>query len=340
MTSEKFISVQYLRAFAATLVVVFHAFSIPAIRQASPFAFGQFGVELFFVISGFVMWITTQNREKSPVEFWKARVIRIVPLYWFFTSLFVVCAAKGLTSTPATFDAVYILKSYFFIPASNPISGLPNPVYSLGWTLNYEMFFYLIFGWTLLIGNTSMRLATVLAALLSLVLLGVIVRPTDPILATYTAPIILDFAAGVVIARFASFFVRLGRVTGLFLLAAGIAMFFVPNPLGFAVGSTCLVGGAVALEPQVQRSPSLSLLFLGNASYSIYLAHPFAQRAFAVALTHLKLSTALMLVLGTGAGVIGALAYVLIERPLMAWLRKLRWPAQSDNRAVAGTKLD
>jgi peptidoglycan/LPS O-acetylase OafA/YrhL len=147
-------------------------------------------------------------------------------------------------------------------------------------------------------------------------------------------------AAGVVIARFASFFVRLGRVTGLFLLAAGIAMFFVPNPLGFAVGSTCLVGGAVALEPQVRRSPSLSLLFLGNASYSIYLAHPFAQRAFAVALTHLKLSTALMLVLGTGAGVIGALAYVLIERPLMAWLRKLRWPAQSDNRAVAGTKLD
>ncbi len=99
------------------------------------------------MISGFIMWTTTEDQNRGPGAFWLARIVRIVPLYWMFTTAYVMAALL----TPASFfivklEPAHILKSYLFIPATHPNLGLVAPVYTLGWTLNYEMFFYLLFG--------------------------------------------------------------------------------------------------------------------------------------------------------------------------------------------------
>src|SRR5262245_48880975 len=86
------ITIQYLRAIAASLVVFHHTMAPPALNIHYRRAFGEFGLDLFFVISGYIMWRTTVNGRRGPLEFWAARVVRIVPLYWIFTSLFLVVA--------------------------------------------------------------------------------------------------------------------------------------------------------------------------------------------------------------------------------------------------------
>ena len=78
------VQLQYLRAFAALLVVYFH--SILQIAKVNPsidataFLYGETGVDIFFVLSGFVMWLTTSGRETTPVDFARKRIRRIVPL--------------------------------------------------------------------------------------------------------------------------------------------------------------------------------------------------------------------------------------------------------------------
>src|SRR2546429_618295 len=76
------VTVQYLRAIAASLVVFHHAMAPPALRSYYPHSFGEFGVDLFFVISGYIMWTTTARGQRGPASFWAARIVRIVPLYW------------------------------------------------------------------------------------------------------------------------------------------------------------------------------------------------------------------------------------------------------------------
>jgi len=325
MVAGKVISIQYLRAFAATLVVFHHAFSIPGVGKAAPFPFGQAGVELFFVISGAVMWLTTDTDEKSPWDFWKARVLRVVPLYWLYTSLFAVSAAKALTTTPLAWNFAYVVKSYFFVPAVNPVNGELQPLYSLGWTLNYEMFFYLLFGLTLFVPSASRRLGIILATLILLCAAGYVFPSASPIQETWTAPIILDFAAGIALARAAAFLSRLGPGAGAALMIAAVVLAGSSVPFALGLAAAAMVAGAMAMEALIRRAPSRFLLFLGNASYSIYLAHPFAQRAFAFFAPAERSSGTSMLALGTVVGVAGgAAAFLLIERPLARQLKRLK----------------
>src|SRR6476620_6933057 len=154
------------------------------------------GVDLFFVISGFIMWATTETRRRGPMQFWLARIVRIVPLYWIFTTLYIAAALI----TPESFyvvhlEAVHIIKSYLFVPATHPNLGLIAPVYTLGWTLNYEMFFYLLFGCCLFFPWPRMRLALLAIAFLLLVAAGLIFQPGGAVARTYTDVIMLEFLA-------------------------------------------------------------------------------------------------------------------------------------------------
>nr|WP_232247679.1 acyltransferase family protein [Pseudomonas putida] len=112
---------------------------------------GDFGVDIFFVISGFVMWVTTEGKNKGIREFWVSRILRVAPLYWVFTCVLVAAALlmPSLFFNSRAVDPVFLLKSLFFIPALNPDVGDVTPVYTIGWTLTYEMFFYAIFGLSL-----------------------------------------------------------------------------------------------------------------------------------------------------------------------------------------------
>jgi exopolysaccharide production protein ExoZ len=328
--TQTVVAIQYLRAVAAGLIVFHHAAGIPIFADHMAH-FGTVGVDLFFVISGFIMWTTTEQVRRTPGKFWLARIVRVVPLYWIFTTLYVAAALI----TPESFyvvhlDPAHILKSYLFVPATHPTLGLILPVYALGWTLNYEMFFYLLFGFCLFVPWPRLRFGLLACAFLLLVAAGLLVQPQGAVARTYTDPILLEFLAGVMLAIVSPSLMRCGLLAGLALATAAILWVAIVYGFGFAperiishgIPATAAVAGALMVEPTARGRPSRLWLMLGDASYSIYLAHPFAQRVLLIAINRtvgvaaiapvLYVLTAL--VVGIAGGVI---CHYLIERPLL-----------------------
>jgi exopolysaccharide production protein ExoZ len=328
------ITIQYLRAVAASLVVLYHALAPLA---SAPI--GLFGVDLFFVISGFVMWVTTAGGERSPLSFWMARIVRIVPLYWLFTTLYILVGlvVPGVLSH-AAFGPLFVVKSYLFIPATNPSLGVVAPVYTLGWTLNYEMFFYFLFGLGLFIPWSATRFIALVATFLALVTIGRWAAG-GPIAMTYTDPILLEFLAGIALAMLSPWLMRQMAALGWLLILAGVAGLVLvtaaglpwPRALASGAPAAAIVAGALVLEPLARTVPSRLGLLLGDASYSIYLAHPFGQRVWLLVCQYAQLDLAApavavfyviaALVVGIASGVV---AHLLVERPLLAAGRPLR----------------
>lgn len=150
-TTVRIESLQWLRALAAMMVLIGHVLEeaahyrgIGAGAAALPWTRG---VDVFFVISGVVIALAGQRHAGSTSgagAFLVRRVIRVVPLYWMFTTLMVaalVVAPGGVKETEL--DPGQIAASYLFLPYERH-DGRIAPVLSLGWTLNYEMFFYLL----------------------------------------------------------------------------------------------------------------------------------------------------------------------------------------------------
>src|ERR1700730_5517211 len=133
--------VQVLRAAAATLVVVFHIGRMIEIKTGLDIGSwthaGPAGVDLFFVISGFIM-VYTMPKDFSAWRFLLRRIIRIAPLYWILTiaylALVILTARRHIPTTD-------IVASFFFLPARDE-NGMIYPPIGQGWTLAYEMFFY------------------------------------------------------------------------------------------------------------------------------------------------------------------------------------------------------
>src|SRR5690606_35540078 len=132
--------IQYLRAFAALAVVVFHA----AERTGMHFAIGAAGVDVFFVVSGFIMMAISDHRQTSPFIFLKNRLLRIAPNYWIVTGIMIIGAVAGLFPN-MKLDFFHIMGSFFFFPVASPNAEQFWPVLVQGWTLNYEAFFYAVF---------------------------------------------------------------------------------------------------------------------------------------------------------------------------------------------------
>jgi len=190
-----------LRAFAAYAVVAFHVFEF---LHADPgfgvgrFEVGKAGVDLFFVLSGFIMVYTTAADE-SPARFITKRAARIVPLYWAATALAVLVAFVRPWLLPqADLSFAAIVKSFAFIPAPD-LSGTLQPVLFVGWTLNFEMMFYALFALTLFLPARH-RTRRLIGALIATFLLAGIFGPGTAA-AFYGQPILLDFGIGCLIAK-------------------------------------------------------------------------------------------------------------------------------------------
>jgi exopolysaccharide production protein ExoZ len=146
--SNKYLWVQYLRGAAALMVVFAHTMGNwvtqfkPELNPAWVDLPGEVGVYIFFVISGFIIQRTApvKSGRTSALDFLRRRLIRIVPMYWIFTSLY---AAKLMAQHKAVLPMDF-LKSILFIPYLNAV-GQMRPVHQLGWTLNFEMYFYAAF---------------------------------------------------------------------------------------------------------------------------------------------------------------------------------------------------
>jgi exopolysaccharide production protein ExoZ len=209
-------------------------------------------------------------------------------------------------------------------------------VHLLGWTLNYEMFFYLVFGCCLLVPSPRLRFALLAAAFLLLVAGGLLAQPQGAVARTYTDPIMLEFLAGVMLAIVAPLLMRCGMIAGLLLMTAAIAWVGVVYGYGFVperivshgIPAVVAVAGALMVEPAVRVRPSKLFVMLGDASYSIYLAHPFAQRLLLIAVNRVvglaAVSPTIFVFSAFIAGIAGGvICHFAIERPLLIAGRRL-----------------
>lgn len=315
-------AIQYLRALAALSVVIYHATQWTG-RSVDLFSAG---VDVFFVISGFIMWRTTEDDRTGPGRFLAKRAIRIVPLYWLIT--------LGLTAAalvaPARFSdqqptLPHVLESLAFIQHLNP-KGEPFPVLQPGWTLNYEAVFYGLFAAALVLPR-AWRLRFLVFALISGAIAGFMYPPAYVLLLN---PMLLEFLAGVLLAAGLGRGQGPGRSIGWLLLGLGAAgfgglalvhpMWDEWRPIFWGPPAILLVAGAVFVEADggVPRLPPLGLM--GDASYSTYLTHPLTLGALAMTGGLRSLLTfALAILLAQLAGI---LCWRFIERPMTDRLRK------------------
>jgi exopolysaccharide production protein ExoZ len=345
----KALSIQYLRAVAALGVVVYHSGIEADWANTWPLKGFAGGVDVFFVISGFIMWITTDRRGVGSLEFWRRRLERIVPLYWMVTSIAVLIALVsprlGGQTTPW-----HVFSSYAFLPAANPDTMKVEPLVSPGWTLNYEMFFYAIFGAALIL-SIGKRLAATLGLLCGTVVLAAVLPHSALALDFYGDSIVIEFAFGMLLgAAFTRSYLHVPEPVAWAGIATGIAFFallsgmaHVPRVIAFGLPSLLIVASAVFLErgravPE-WRLPKL----LGDASYSIYLSHSIFMGVLGTAWNRIGLPPRQLFPVGLiGAAIVGVTVYRLVEVPIMARIRLRRRRADrvaaTDSAVVAVTE--
>ena len=279
-------SIQYLRGLAAVMVLMTHVFRNANVLVGYHFI-GAAGVDIFFVISGFLMWSITNKSDQTSVQFFADRIARIVPLYWIVTLVIVFLASFTMFYTDADIAPMHVLKSLFFVPDYDHL-GRVIPTVQLGWTLNYEMAFYALFAIALL-PQRKWRIIVVAIPLLILPILGSLLNPTHPISATFTSPIILEFLGGVLLGIFFADRRLPNRTLCYSIIAIGATAILLSCLLRDEEGSwlrvviwgmpaAAIVAGAIGLE-RLGALPSLNFAHtLGDASYSLYLTHPLSVR--------------------------------------------------------------
>jgi peptidoglycan/LPS O-acetylase OafA/YrhL len=359
-------SVQIMRGAAASLVVVDHAILRQAewgtyswTTQLTAMHMGAFGVHIFFVVSGFIMVHTSYDsfgREGAPSNFMARRLARIVPLYWIATATeLTLRAIKG-----APIDPMKVIYSLLFIPQSvdpGPTAAI-RPVLAVGWTLNYEMFFYVIFAVALL-WERRIGIGVLVSTMLALVLAGTLLQPltdtSDPIttLTFWTNPTILLFLAGALIAVAWKARTAAARfITGypLPICAALIAWtvwifsqevadpsattYQVPLAWRLVFWAVCaaLIALCVFGRPVKVNWLTAPLIKLGDASYSVYLFHSFVVIALEKiwwALAPPLPGPYFVVVAFFTSAAAGIVIHHIIETPIERWLRVRLIPARS-----------
>ena len=343
-------NLQVLRAFAALSVVYLHVVSDAGLNLG--IGFGGYGVDLFFVISGFTMAFIGRT---GAGLFFLRRCIRIVPLYWAATlgTFLIAWFAPDLLQS-ASASVPHLLHSLLFLPYPNKL-GLMQPTLALGWTLNYEMYFYLVFAVALLF---TRRFAPLLATLLLAVNAAAIrlAGTHDKAVLFYADPIICEFALGVAVYYLLECTrawrpVQIRAILRAPLLASAALLAVIALPLQeiFIAADRALYAGipamvlllcAISLELFYSISPKHRwFVVLGDSSYVLYLIHPYIiYGVIRLLLTpaHRGIGgTALAIVVLPLLATLAAVAiHLVLERPLLEYLRG-RIPMGFPARAAA-----
>lgn len=315
-------SIQVLRAAAAAAVVLYHALQWAGVRAEV----WQAGVDVFFVLSGFVMWATTADRAVGVGAFLWRRFTRVAPLYWLATLLVVVCVGARPDLFPMLdWDWRRLLQSLAFVMHLDD-RGQPFPVLPVGWSLTYEAIFYLVFAAALLVPR-ALRLWLLTVALIGLSLCGFVdrpeaLRPLDPFL--------LQFLAGVWIAEARRTRRLPSAGTGFSLVLIGLGLLWWGEAAGWDVvnwrpflwgpPAALIVAGAVAMEAGRGWPTLPPVEALGDASYALYLFHVPLLSALAVGL-ELRGDWTIVAVGLPAAAALAFVVHLAVEKPLLALLR-------------------
>lgn len=356
-------SIQVMRAIGMGMVLIGHVAQILLSYGTAPkfmgTAFnlylltGEWILDLFFVVSGFIMVYISAGvfgKKGAGASFLFARISRIVPVYWFYTTVMVVLILSGVLNQQIggrPFGAMEMIKSYLFIPYNavppemfNPRMQ-PWPILNVGWTLNFEMLFYVMFaGFLAFPIKRALTLFGVTIAVLMVVHLFV-----SPFLAVpyfWTSPQLIKFFAGCLVGyvflRGVYFNVPAWLCVVVMLTAITLngwwyksfsythmheAWFHVLPALLCSVITVCAV-----LTPLRDKVAPKFLSFMGDASYSIYLSHIIVLLVLVMVPMQMMGSRDFYLALGLSvvavpvALLVGVLSYKYLELPVTHFLRK------------------
>jgi len=344
--NKKFHNIQVLRGVAVLAVVLFHLASVELKYGGGGgllpdlMDFGQFGVDLFFVISGFVMMVVSQERggRSAAINFLVHRVTRIYPLYWFYSALlllvYFVYPSWVTGSQDRTID---IAASFLLLPQNG------YPMLSVGWTLVHEMYFYLVFFAIIWLVPVEKRMYAVAAWFLGV--LGAYALGTDtPVMRVIASPLTTEFMMGCLIARYAqgahSFRMKnpwfIPAVAVLISVAAYLHYRDVTGNIGPAGWWRILLFGlpAVLVVWWAVHAERAGVLFsallgrIGDASYSTYLTHILTLSLLGKVWERFSVPSRLdnlivLPILLLLALAVGAYSYRYIEKPMLDAFR--RW---------------
>ena len=322
--------IQALRFVAAMLVVLAHSTAMVNERMhldMFKWRAGWSGVDIFFVISGFVMAISSRNllqRANGWKIFITRRLIRIVPLYWVATTLklatIIALPALALDSPLELWNTI---ASYLFIPTFDDTSLLAAPLLKVGWTLNYEMFFYAIFTLALFLGKSPLKFTAAIFAIA--VAVNLLSTPKFPYAYGFLEPILMEFVMGMLVAKLcmrvnnfnagvntdlnigAKNFInkllqyisttKAGAIIGAVAVVISFVIMFNcdEQPMWWrwaywGIPSMVIVLVAALGEPALRKVMPKILATLGDSSYSLYLFHTFTVPLLGTLMLKLKLA--------------------------------------------------
>ena len=282
-------NLQILRGISALLVCCFHFredLNFENLQIGTVlFQKGSIGVPIFFVISGFIMAFTTRKLDlKSGLStqissFYKKRVIRIIPLYFLLTFLWMFIGGNFLLYFQGEYFS-RLIHSLLFIPQKDVF-----PILYLGWSLNFEMFFYLIFGISLIF--KANRYFFIVAFFIATYFLGLIFQPENAYLKMVTSNLNLYFVVGILFSLLLTKF-TIPKKYAFSICFLGISAFAVhlfnivaiENELLVLLIISLFVVSFLLFDFTFKWGGNKFFVFLGDISYSLYLSHPFVEIFF------------------------------------------------------------
>lgn len=334
--SDTLLAVQYLRAAAALAVVFYHVSVLSqktwGLDPERVDHVGAAGVDLFFVISGFIMaMIAARPGAFDGKEFWIRRIARVLPAYWVITLVVFLLALNLPSLFNSTVANPYsLLVSLSFI-ALDQGHGDTGPLLVVGWTLNYEIFFYAIVALTAGLFADRKLLGTS-AIIGALILAGIVFQPANPTLEFYTDPILLEFVFGIVIFHAWSWSSqREQRLASVAIFSVGVILLVLQwerplqdwRPFFWGLPAAAVLYGG--LGTLTFTSPFLGRL--GDWSYALYLTHVFVVTLY-IKYVMSSLGGIILpwqvhyLIMTVAAFAVAASYYMFLERPLSRILLK------------------
>ena len=347
--SQVLLSIQALRGLAVLAVVFIHIQLYYSGKLQRPdflpqFNIGAASVDVFFVLSGFIMVYASERLFGQPGGqriYFLRRIARIVPMYWVATTIMLIYVIHQYGSVGnATGGAglTYVICSYLFIPYGRP-HDWGAPLLGVGWTLIFEIYFYTLFGF-LVVWSRRAVVLTIAAFFVAVIAIGQIFPELPNPIAYWTHPLIIEFAFGMAIALAYRSGIRMPRALAYPLVAAGLAglfwswrqaHFFTPDSVErvfvWGLPALAIVSAFALSERPVSRSTFWRVSgFFGDASYSLYLFHTLAlgvPMMFLGRYFDLASQPWLLLALILVATIVpGLLIYVFIEKPLTDYLQR------------------
>lgn len=324
------VSIQFLRAFASIIVVLHHIAYKDKIfgnNILSSFTFGEIGVDIFFIISGYIMMYSTHKKPVTATNFISNRIIRIIPLYWTLTILALIVFLILPDKVNSSGGETVILQSFFLLPTDGKY------LINNGWTLRYEFLFYIIFMISLFLQNKRF----IAIIIIGLLFIGQVIESNNTYLKFLTNTLLLEFLFGIFLYFFYNKYKKDNILLSVSLLTSSIILLFLfmensdlikSRAIYYGIPALLFCGAFLVLENKLQKIKDF-ILPIGNSSYSLYLIHPFVLMGNSIILKKFNNESylydiILILSMLISSIIVGILTYKYIELKQINYLKTIK----------------